>query len=50
MVKVYFRKYKSRIDDGELTIDEAIALAEVEVPEKWRAEVVAMLEALKVNE
>lgn len=43
MAKIYFKKYKKYIDDGILTLDEAIAKVEVEVPEKWRAEVVEML-------
>ena len=46
MAKIYFRRYKERIDSGELTVSEAIALAQTEVPTKWRAAVVAMLEEL----
>lgn len=45
MAKIYYRKYKSRIDAGEITIDEAIELARVEVPERWRDAVIALLEA-----
>ena len=45
MAKVYYRKYKSRIDAGEITLDEAIELARVEVPERWRDAVIALLEA-----
>jgi len=45
MAKVYYRKYRQRIDAGEITLAEAISLAEAEVPERWRAAVVALLEA-----
>lgn len=44
MAKIYFRRYKERIDNGELTAAEAIELARVEVPEKWRAAVIELLE------
>lgn len=44
MAKIYFRRYKSRIDSGELTVAAAIALAQIEVPEKWRAAVIELLE------
>ena len=46
MAKIYFRRYKERIDNGEITVAEAIALATEEVPSKWRESVVEMLEAL----
>ena len=46
MAKIYFRRYKERIDNGEITVAEAIALAETEVPKKWRADVIALLEGL----
>ena len=45
MAKIYYRKYKARIDAGEITLAEAIELANEEVPERWRAAVVALLEA-----
>lgn len=45
MAKIYYRRYKARIDAGEITLQEAIQLANEEVPERWRAAVVAMLEA-----
>ena len=45
MIKVYYRKYKARVDAGEITIDEAIELARIEVPERWRDAVIALLEA-----
>lgn len=45
MAKVYYRKYKARIDAGDITLDEAISLARKEVPERWRDAVVALLEA-----
>lgn len=44
MAKIYYRKYRARIDAGEITLAEAIALAEVEVPERWRDAVIALLE------
>nr|AHF24069.1 hypothetical protein [uncultured bacterium Contig643] len=44
MAKVYFRRYKARIDAGEITAEEAIALAREEVPERWRAAVIDLLE------
>lgn len=46
MAKIYFRKYKARIDAGEITVEEAIELANTEVPERWRAAVVELLEEL----
>ena len=46
MAKIYFRRYKQRIDNGEITVAEAIELAEEEVPAKWKAAVIDMLEAL----
>ena len=45
MAKVFYRKYKSRIDAGEITLDQAIVLVREEVPERWRDAVVALLEA-----
>lgn len=44
MAKVYYRKYKARIDSGELTLEEAIALVNEEVPVRWRQAVVELLE------
>ena len=46
MAKIYFRRYKERIDSGEITVAEAIALAETEVLAKWRQAVIELLEAL----
>ena len=48
MAEIYFRRYKERIDNGELTVAEAIALAQTEVPEKWRAAVIELLEEVSV--
>lgn len=48
MAKIYFRRYKERIDNGEITVAEAVELAQTEVPTKWRATVIEMLEALEV--
>lgn len=45
MAKIYYRRYKERIDSGEITVEEAIELAETEVPEKWRQAVIDLLEA-----
>jgi len=50
MAKIYFRRYKERIDAGEITVQQAIALAGEEVPAKWRAAVIALLEELEGNE
>jgi hypothetical protein len=44
MAKVYYRKYKARIDSGELTLEEAIALVNEEVPVRWRQTVIELLE------
>ena len=46
MAKIYFRRYKERIERGEITVAEAIELARVEVPVNWRSAVIALLEAL----
>lgn len=48
MAKIYFRRYKERIDNGELTVAEAITLAQAEVPERWRAAVIELLEEVGV--
>ena len=47
MAKIYFNHYNEMIMLGEITVDEAIEMASTEVPTKWRAQVIAMLEALK---
>lgn len=47
MAKIYYRRYKERIDAGEITVEEAITLAETEVPAKWRAAVIELLEELQ---
>lgn len=44
MPKVYYRKYKARIEAGEITLAEAIELVQVEVPERWREAVIELLE------
>ena len=46
MAKIYYDRYKKRIDNGEITVEEAITLAQTEVPTRWRADVIAMLEDL----
>ena len=43
MAKIYYKKYKARIEAGEISLEEALALVDTEVPAKWRAEVRAML-------
>ena len=43
MAKIYYRKYKARIDAGEITLAQALALVDTEVPERWRAAVKALL-------
>lgn len=43
MAKIYYKKYKAKIDSGEVTLEEAIALVNTEVPERWRAAVIALL-------
>ena len=45
MAKIYYRRYRERIDNGEITLDEAIVLAGYEVPTKWRQAVIDLLEA-----
>jgi len=49
MAKIYFRRYKERIDSGEITVAQAIELARTEVPVKWREAVIALLEELEVD-
>jgi len=45
MAKIYYKKYKAMIDSGEITLAEAIELVNSEVPERWRAAVIELLEA-----
>lgn len=45
MAKIYYRRYKSLVRKGEMTLQEAIADAAENVPEEYRAEAVALLEA-----
>lgn len=44
MAKIYFKNYKKLIDNGTLTFEEALADVEAKVPERWKADVIAMLE------
>lgn len=44
MAKIYYRAYMQRVNVGEITIEEAIELARVEVKPKWRDAVIALLE------
>ena len=43
MAKIYFNKYSQMIDNGEVTLEQAIALVNEEVPAKWRQTVIDML-------
>lgn len=36
MAKLYYDRYMRRVRRGEITVTEAIELARVEVPSKWR--------------
>ena len=47
MAKIYYRRYKERIDRGEITVDQALKLAKTEVPAKWRDDVYEMLKGAK---
>ena len=47
MARIYYNRYMKRVDSGELTIDEAIEYAEIEVPERWRDAVIELLESSK---
>ena len=47
MTKIYFNHYNELIMLGQITVDGAIEMASTEVPTKWRAQVIAMLKALK---
>lgn len=42
MAKVYYRKYKAMLDGG-MNMEEVLALVNTEVPEKWRSQVVELL-------
>lgn len=35
MAKIFWRKYKDKVANGEMTVDEVIAL----VPDRWKEEV-----------
>ena len=43
MAKIYYLKYKNRIESGEITLEEAIELVKTEVPKRWREEVEQLL-------
>lgn len=45
MAKIYYRKYKAMINNGDITLEQAIELVYVEVPERWREEVIRLLNA-----
>ena len=45
MAKIYYNRYMDRVRAGEITIQEAIALAEVEIHPRWRPETVRLLRA-----
>ena len=44
MAKIYYNKYIKRVNSGEITLKQAIALAKKEVPERWRDQVVELLQ------
>ena len=44
MAKIYYKRYMDRVNKGEITLAEAIMLAEQEVPVRWREAVIALLE------
>lgn len=43
MAKIYAKKYQKMIDDGEVTLAEAIELVRADVPARWQDEVIALL-------
>lgn len=43
MAKIYYRRYLERINNGEITVLEAVELARTEVPSRWREAVIALL-------
>lgn len=45
MAKIYYNCYMERVNKGEITLSEAILLAEQEVPVRWRKAVIELLEA-----
>ena len=45
MAKIYYNRYMDRVNKGELSIAEAIILAEQEVPARWKEKVLMLLEA-----
>lgn len=47
MVVIFCNKYKRKIKNNEITLDEAINLAYIEVPDKWRNDVIKELEKLR---
>ena len=49
MAKIYYRRFWERIDNGEITVEEAVALAGTEVPVRWRSAVIALLETLETD-
>lgn len=50
MAKIYFRKYLLKIEAGEMTAVDAIEDANVNVPVRWRAAVIELLEELLESE
>lgn len=47
MVNIYVKRYKKMIENGEMTASEAIKDAKINVPLRWRDEVVKQLENLE---
>lgn len=44
MAKIFYNRYVKRIESGEITKEQAITLANEEVPVKWRSQVIELLE------
>jgi hypothetical protein len=49
MAKIYYNKYKKMIDNGDITLEEAIELVNSEVPVRWRSQVIELLEEGEVD-
>lgn len=43
MAKIYYNKYRKMIDDGTVSVEEAIELINQQVPEPWTEQVKKMI-------
>ena len=43
MAKIYYNKYRKMIDDGTVSVEEAIVLINQQVPEPWTKQVEKMI-------